>query len=190
MTSLSPATNRHDQANGSGSNARLNPPSPALGMSILGNGFFVVRDPRTDASYATQVGSFKVDSDGYVVTAAGARLQGRSDGLPTATGDLRINAASLPPGAVPGSIMLCYAIDDWGRITVQLSDGSSFLCGQVMLQNFQDPQALVNEGNGLYSNMDPAGPLPALSAPGSNGLGAIESNVLELSSVEQINEAA
>jgi flagellar hook protein FlgE len=63
---------------------------------------------------------------------------------------------------------------------VQLSDGSYFLCGQVKLQNFQDPRALIHEGNGLYANLSAAGPLPALSAPGSNGLGEIEAGALEL----------
>ena len=135
----------------------------------------------------TQAGHFSVDENGCLVTGAGARLQGRIGGPGSALGDLQVNAAALPPGSVPGSSMLCYAIDDRGKITVQLSDGAAYLCGQILLQNFQDPQALINEGNDLYSNLSAAGPLPDLAAPGSKGLGVIESEVLELACGEETN---
>jgi flagellar hook protein FlgE len=157
----------------------------ALDLAIMGNGYFVVRDLVTNECQATRAGHFSVDGNGYLVTGAGARLQGRIGGALSAVGDLQINAAGLPPGSIPGSTMVCYTIDDWGKITVQLSDGAYFLCGQVMLQNFQDPEALISEGNHLYSNMSAAGPLPALSAPGSNGLGVIQSGALELANAEQ-----
>jgi flagellar hook protein FlgE len=161
----------------------------ALDLAIVGNGYFVVRDPETNEKRATQAGHFSVDENGYLLTGTGARLQGRTGGGLSPLGDLQINAAGLPPGSIPRSAMLCYTIDDRGKITVQLSDGACFLCGQVMLQNFEDPGALISEGNDLYSNMSAAGPLPALAAPGSNGLGAIESGVLELSNAGQTSWA-
>jgi flagellar hook protein FlgE len=156
-----------------------------LDLAIIGNGYFVVRDLAANECYATQAGNFSIDENGYLLTGTGARLQGRIGGALSRVGDLQINAAGLPPGSIPGSTMVCYAIDDWGKITVQLCDGAWFLCGQVMLQNFQDPQALISEGNDLYSNMSAAGPLPALAAPGSNGLGVIQSGALELANAEQ-----
>jgi flagellar hook protein FlgE len=159
----------------------------AFDLAILGNGYFVVRDPETNECRATQAGRFSVDENGYLLAGAGARLQGRIGGDLSPMGDLQIDAAGLPPGSIPRSTMLCYTIDDWGKISVQLSDGSCFLCGQIMLQNFQDPQALINEGNDLYSNLSAAGPLPALAAPGSSGLGAIQSGVLELSIAEPMS---
>jgi flagellar hook protein FlgE len=156
-----------------------------LNLAIMGNGYFVVRDPETNEFRATQVGHFDFDEDGHLLTVCGARLQGRTGGDLSPMGDLQINAAGLPAGSIPRSTMLCYTIDDWGKISVQLSDGSNFLCGQVMLQNFQYPQALINEGNDHYSNLSNASPLPALAAPGTNGLGTIESSVLELSVAER-----
>jgi flagellar hook protein FlgE len=186
MTVSSPATGQKNQAGCRSSNNA----GKSFNMTILGNGFFVVRDPQTDFCYATQTGDFRIDTAGYFVTPTGARLQGRTDGMLSALGDLQINAASLLRASVPGSAMICYAIDEWGKITVQLSDGTYFLCGQVMLQNFQDPEALVSEGNELYSNLSAAGPLQSLTPPGSQGLGAIESNVLELSVFEPITQAA
>jgi flagellar hook protein FlgE len=161
------------------------PEGAALDLLILGNGYFVVRNTENNDLGATQSGHFSVDENGYLVNAAGARLQGRTGGDLSPLGDLQINAAGLRPGSVPRSAMLCYTIDDWGKISAQLSDGSYYLCGQILLQNFQDPQALVCEGNELYSNMDAAGPLPAMAAPGTHGLGTIQSSVLELAIVEQ-----
>jgi flagellar hook protein FlgE len=191
VTASSPATVREpaacqNQWDGIGhDNAGRLVAGAALDLAIMGNGYFVVRDPATNERHATQAGHFSVDENGYLLAGAGARLQGRIGGALSAVGDLQITAAGLPPGSIPGSTMVCYAIDEWGKITVQLSDGAWFLCGQVMLQNFQDPQALISEGNDLYSNMSAAGPLPAAAAPGSNGLGVIQSGALELANAEQ-----
>jgi flagellar hook protein FlgE len=167
--------------------ATLDAAGTASELAILGNGFFVVRDPASNECYATQLGHFSLDSNGFLVTNTGARLQGRTNGALSTLGDLQVNTADALSGSDPGSAMLCYSIDDLGRITVHLSDSTSFLRGQIMLQNFQDPQALVSEGNQLYSNLSAAGPLPALAAPGSNGLGAIQSGVLELSNDEPVD---
>lgn len=141
-------------------------------LSISGNGFFIVRDPATGELYATQGGHFSLNADSYLVTRSGARLQGRVCGSGPAFGDIQINA--------PGATMLCYSIDERGRIFVHLNDGTSFVRAQIMLQNFEDPQALVQEGDCRCSNILAAGPLPALAQPGSVGLGFIQWGVLEL----------
>lgn len=161
--------------------ARMDAEGPAFILAISGNGFFVVRDAKTDKTYVTQARQFTIDAEGHLLTPCGARLQGRTGPGLSKIGDLRISAAGLPQGSVPAAVMLCYSIDDWGKITVHLADGASFLCGQIMLQNFSEPQALVNEGNQLYSNYHAAGPLPDYASPGSNGLGTIQAGVLELS---------
>jgi len=156
-------------------------------LAILGNGFFVVRDPETNDIYATQGRHFSLDENGYLVTGTGARLQGRINGFLSMLGDLQISAGDLPPTSGSPPALLCYSIDAWGKITMHLTDGTSFLRGQVMLQNFEDPQALIKEGNDLYFNMAAAGPLPALAPPGSHGLGTIQSEVLEFSRAESTN---
>jgi flagellar hook protein FlgE len=150
-------------------------------IAIAGNGFFVVRDPQNNEKYATQADNFSLDSDGFLVTSAGARLQGRTSGNSPALGDIQINTTGSPATSAPGASLMCYSIDARGGISVHLSDGTSFLRGQVMLQNFRDAEALVSEGNNLYSNMSAAGPLPAMASPGTKGLGAIQWGVLELS---------
>jgi flagellar hook protein FlgE len=49
-------------------------------LAISGNGFFQVMDPTSKAMYATRAGDFSLNSDGYLVTAAGNRVQGLTDG--------------------------------------------------------------------------------------------------------------
>jgi flagellar basal-body rod protein FlgG len=150
-------------------------------IAVNGNGFLVVRNPWTNETYATPAGNFSLDCNCCLVSETGARLQGRASGASSTAGDIQINAAGAPPDSAPGASLMCYSIDTRGKITVHLSDGTSFVRGEIMLQNFQDPEALVCDGDNLYSNMAAAGPLPALATPGSNGLGAIQWGVLELS---------
>jgi len=68
---------------------------------------------------------------------------------------------------------------------------------QILLQNFNDPSALVKEGNNLYSGFTAAGPTSgtttlsgADNTAGSNGLGSIQSGTLELANVDLTDEFA
>ncbi len=87
-----------------------------------------------------------------------------------------------------------FSIAKDGTVNLYLSNGESYAAGQVMLQNFRDPNALIREGNNLYSGMDAAGTEggSAISAsnntPGTNGLGGIQSGSLELSNVDLTKE--
>jgi flagellar hook protein FlgE len=60
----------------------------------------------------------------------------------------------------------------------------------VLLQNFQSPQALMKEGNNLFSGIANAGPLSQVETPGTNGLGYLMPSSLELSNVDLANEFA
>jgi flagellar hook protein FlgE len=157
-------------------------------LAISGNGFFVVNDPVSGASYATRDGDFSTDANGYLVTNTGERVQGFNNAGLSTLGSIQINTTGAPNGDT--SPMTSFSIDAQGNINVQLADGTSFVRGQVLLQNFQDPQKLVNEGNNLYSNMSEAGPLSAAAAPDTNGLGNLQAGALELSNVDLSNEMA
>jgi flagellar hook protein FlgE len=153
-------------------------------MAINGNGFFEVKDPTTGNTYATRDGEFTVDSNGYLVTSTGMRLQGYSDSGLTTVGDVKIdNTGSGSTAAVQS-----YLISNNGTINVTLADGTSFTRGQVLLQNFSNPEQLVKVGGNLYSNLATAGPLAAPVAPNSGGLGGIESGSLEMSNVDLASE--
>lgn len=141
-------------------------------LAIDGNGFFVVKDPVSGNSFVTQDGTFSVDQNGYLVTSGGLRLQGSA-------GDLQINST-----ATDGATVSSYQIATDGTITVNLSDGTSTTAGQIMLQNFSNPDQLVKAGGNLYTVTTAAGGLAAAAAPGSSGLGTIESGYLEMSNVD------
>jgi flagellar hook protein FlgE len=139
-------------------------------LAIQGNGFFVVKDPVSGNSYVTQDGTFSVDQNGYLVTSGGMRLQG-------ATGDLQITPSTT-------ATVSSYQISSNGTITVDYSDGTTGAGGQIALQNFSNPDQLVKVGGNLYTAPAAAGGLATPVAPGSNGLGTIESGYLEMSNVD------
>jgi flagellar hook protein FlgE len=159
-------------------------------LAVSGNGFFMVRDTITNAQYATRAGDFSVDANGYLVTDTGERVQGFSDAGLTTLGDIKIDTTGMPATSSPTATVQSYAINAQGDVTVNLSDGTSFVRGQVLLQNFQDPGQLTSEGDNLYSNTAAAGPLAALTAPGSSGLGSIQAGALESSNVDLAGEMA
>jgi flagellar hook protein FlgE len=159
-------------------------------VAISGNGFFMVRDTITNAQFATRAGDFSVDPNGYLVTDTGERVQGFSDAGLTTLGDIKIDTTGMPATSDPAAVVQSFGIDGQGKLTVNLSDGTSFVRGQIMLQNFTDPDELINQGDNLYSNAAAAGPLAALTAPGSSGLGNIQSGALESSNVDLSGEMA
>jgi len=201
-------------------------------LGISGTGFFVVRDPSTDIDYVTRDGSFQLDSQGYLVTTQGYRLQGLSNGSaayaattdangnlvytqtatpPSALGDIQVNfnisigagLANNTAGAFTDAqvtagapTMENFTVDQSGNVVETLSNGDSFDRGQVLLQNFDDPSALVIDGHNLYSNIDAAGPIGGVSlaaannTAGTNGLGNIEVGTLEGSNVDLTQEFA
>jgi len=154
-------------------------------MAISGNGFFMVNDPSASGyQYVTRDGQFHVDPNGYLVNSGGMRVQGYTDDTFTTVGDVVINnnGAAQP--------LSSYGFDKNGKITVILADGSSFVRGQVLLQNFTSPERLTKEGNNLFSGMDTAGPLAQPGTPGSSGLGTIVTASLEMSNVDLASQMA
>lgn len=167
-------------------------------LGISGNGFFQVRNTVEDAVYATRSGDFRWDDQGYLVTQTGYRVQGATGGTattaPTTVDDIQLGTP--PTGAERQSV----SIDRGGNIVEFYSDGTSVTTGRILLQNYQDPAALVKEGNNLYSGLLSAGAIGAAANSvdmvagtndaGSNGLGLIQSGTLELSNVDLTDQFA
>jgi len=168
-------------------------------LAVNGDGFFIVRDPVSGSEYATRSGDFRIDQNGYLITNTGHRVQGFTDtvvpgneNLLATLGDLQINMGT-PPSTLtidPEATLSSYDINPEGIVTVRLSDGSQYIRGQVLLQGFRDPQALMKEGGNLYSGLANGGPMGVNGplSPGSNGLGGIQSGALELSNVDLASE--
>lgn len=160
----------------------LNSTGNVTDLGISGQGFFIVRDASGGTQYATRDGQFRVDDNGYLVTNGGLRVQGDVGG--GTVGDIRIGA-NIPVGTQLEAI----SFDKQGNLIESYSDGSSTITGRILLQNFNDPAALMREGNNLFSGLSAAGPvgggiLAGSNEPGSNGLGTIQAGVLESSNVD------
>ena len=154
-------------------------------LAITGPGFFVVRDPgapATSPSYATRDGEFNLDSSGYIVTNSGQRVQGLATGA-TSLSDIKLVPTS--GSATPSS----FTVASDGTITGTFSDGSTSSFGKIALQNFTDPQALTSQGNNLFTITTAAGAQTA-AAPGSPGLGTVQSGYVEMSNVDLAGEMA
>lgn len=164
-------------------------------LGISGDGFFIVRDAISTAEFATRAGDFRLDANGYLINNIGLRVQGFTDGGLSTRGDIQVDGTNRPATSDPAATFVGFNIDREGVVKVRLSDGSEYVRGQILLQRFSDPQALVKEGFNLYSGMAAAGPLggagsPTSAVPGTNGLGRIESGALELSNVDLAGEFA
>ncbi|MGD1019078.1 MAG: flagellar hook-basal body complex protein [Verrucomicrobiia bacterium] len=172
----------------------INPTGVDTDLAISGNGFFVVKDPTSGTEYVTRAGDFQLDANGYLVTPGGMRIQGYTDPALTKMGDIQVNASQAPK-ADAGATMTSWSVDSQGNVDITLSDGTSYVTGQILMQNFSNPNGLVNEGNNLFGNIGVAGPLggattPTPAAAGTNGLGTIQSGALEASNVDLSSEFA
>ncbi len=158
-------------------------------LGISGEGYFQVKNPTDGTVYATRDGTFSWDNKGYLVTAQGYRVQGLTGAGLGTVGDIQLGT---PPS---GAQLQSVTIDKGGNVVEFYSDGTSATNNQVELQVYANQSALVKEGNNLFSGMLAAGPVGAASgsfalqagginAPGTNGLGSVQSGVLELSNVD------
>lgn len=194
-------------------------------LGVSGEGFYRVRDTLQGIEYVTRAGDFRVDDQGYLVTNTGFRVQGLgfSDAEETSATGWSSAAPALDTSSVrdikidfnfttSGSArMETFQIDQGGFINLFLSDGTSIRRGQILLERFNDPGALVKEGDNLFSGIADAGPTepwPATRASGTpsvafaaptdyqglqaaqNGNGRIISGSLELSNVDLTEEFA
>jgi flagellar hook protein FlgE len=155
-------------------------------LAISGEGFFVVRDPVDGETFATRAGDFQIDGNGYLITTSGMRVQGYSDAGLSTIGDIQVDNTGAPGGSTAS--IKSFTFGSNGELTVNLADGVSFTRAQVLLQTFRSPQALLKEGNNLFSGLAAAGALAQPVAPRSNGLGFVVGSSLEMSNVDLANE--
>ncbi len=187
-TGVGAGTIRSNQADGVISNTGLEGDLAISG----GDGYFLVKDTVTSDMYATRAGDFSLDPSGYLVTPGGQRVQGFTDGTLATRGDIKIDATGKPTGS---GDYKSFTIDQQGTITVNLTDGQSFVRGQVLLQRFETPDNLTKAGNNLYSGLANGTPLgtgllSGATPPGTFGTGDIKQGALEQSNVDLTTEFA
>lgn len=187
-TGVGSGTVRSNQADGVISNTGIEGDLAISG----GSGYFLVKDSTTSEVFATRAGDFSLDTSGYLVAPGGQRVQGFNDSALSTRGDIKIDATGKPVGS---GDFKNFSIDSQGTITVHLTDGQSFVRGQVLLQRFETPDLLNKAGNNLYNGLANAGPLGAglvtgAVPPGTEGVGDIKQGALEQSNVDLTAEFA
>ena len=137
-------------------------------MAIEGEGFF--RALLFDGSFGyTRDGSFKIDSNGQLVTSNGYRL------MPEIT---------LPEGFVADSL----TVSQDGRVSVKVGGSDEIIeVGQLELYRFVNPAGLEAIGENLVKATNGSGD-PIGGRPGFDGMGKVIQRFLEMSNVSVVQE--
>jgi flagellar basal-body rod protein FlgG len=136
-----------------------------LDWAIQGEGMFQITMPDGTTAY-TRDGSFKLSSDGSIVTSSGFYL------APQIT---------IPQGASNLSI-------EGGVVSAILSgESSSTELGQIELVRFVNPSGLRALGGNLFAESDASG-APVVLRPGEEGAGTVEQSMTETSNVQMVQE--
>jgi flagellar basal-body rod protein FlgG len=136
-----------------------------LDVAIQGEGFFQVR--KVDGTFVyTRDGSFKLNSEGNLVTTGGYLL------------DPEISLDENSVGVIIGKD---------GSVELQHSDGSRSPAGNIQLVRFLNPGGLLALGDNLYGETPESG-RPILGNPGMDEFGELNQGYLESSNVDIVEE--
>jgi flagellar hook protein FlgE len=195
------------------SQGAVNQTGNSTDLAVSGEGFFIVRSANGEA-FATRAGDFHVDSAGNLVTNQGLRVQGFDTTEPaggytaaSTVGDIKLDKGTAPAGVAAAAFAAAEIqninIDSAGKINILLSDGTQYVRGQILLQKFTNPNALLRQGNNLYSGLSTAGAATQFgiataatttdatfinSRADQKGFGRINSGSLEISNVDLSRE--
>jgi flagellar basal-body rod protein FlgG len=135
-----------------------------LDMAIQGNGFFRIR--HGDEDLYSRAGNFTLDSEGFLTTPSGDRLQPE---------------ISLPADTVT------VTLQDNGTLTANGADETILATANVLISTFINPSGLFAVGNNLFRATEGSGPATE-GTPGEDGLGTVVNNYLEGSNVSVVEE--
>ncbi|WKJ89874.1 flagellar basal-body rod protein FlgG [Methylomonas montana] len=138
----------------------------SLDVAISGRGFMQILMPNGDITY-TRDGSFKLDSNGQVVTSGGLPLE-PAVSVPQDTTSLTIGRDGTISVQQPGS-----------PAAVQI--------GQIQLADFINPAGLEPIGENMFRQTVASG-APVIGNPGDNELGVTFQGSLETSNVNVVEE--
>ncbi|WDN90020.1 flagellar basal-body rod protein FlgG [Desulfosarcina sp. BuS5] len=137
-----------------------------LDIAIEGDGFFQILQPSGEVAY-TRAGSFKMDSEGRIVTSDGFLME--------------------PEIAVPSDTRAISIGTDGTVSVLQGGSGDSVEIGTIELARFINPAGLNSIGRNLYLTTDASGDVVTGTA-GENGFGTISQGYLEMSNVSVVDE--
>lgn len=155
-------------------------------LAIYGPGYFVLRDPATGTRFASRAGSFYWDTNGFLMNYNGMRVQGLSE-VGTQVGDVRVEMSKTVEPQAPWAELHSRYVDWSGNVQAVLSDGTSYVGGQILLRDALQPERLVRTNFGLYAISDEAGEWSEFRAPGKNSkifAGHLEMDAVDASLLE------
>lgn len=135
-----------------------------LDMSIQGKGFFRVM--HGDEELYTRAGNFTLDSEGYITTNIGDRLQ--------------------PEIALPPETTLVTVQND-GQLTAHGDEDTILATANITLVSFVNPAGLFAVGQNLFRPTEASG-AAVEGTPGENGVGILSNQSLEMSNVSVVEE--
>ena len=135
-----------------------------LDIAIEGKGFFKVM--HGDEELYTRAGNFTLDSEGFITTSAGDRLQ--------------------PEIAVPPEAVL-ITLQSNGQLTVHGAAEEILATEQINLYSFANPAGLFAAGQNLLRATEGSGEAIE-GTPGTDGFGTVSNHSLELSNVSVVDE--
>jgi flagellar basal-body rod protein FlgG len=137
-------------------------------IALSGDGFF--RIMLYDGSYSyTRDGSFKIDSNGQVVTSNGYKV---------------MPEIILPENFIPSTLN----ISQDGRVSVKVPGNDDPIpVGQIELYRFPNPAGLTAVGENAFKVSNASGD-PIAGRPGFDGMGKTIHKMLEMSNVSVVRE--
>jgi flagellar basal-body rod protein FlgG len=135
-----------------------------LDIAIEGKGFFKILSNGEEVYMRS--GAFKMDSEGYICTSDGDRLQPEF---------------SIPPETVT------FSIDSGGNMVAMGPDGIEVATAQVTLHSFLNPSGLLSIGGNRFLTSQASGD-PVEGNPGVDGMGTLAQGYLEMSNVDVVEE--
>lgn len=136
-----------------------------LDIAIEGKGFFKILSNGEEMYMRS--GSFKADSEGYIVTSQGDRLQ--------------------PEFSIPATTVT-FTIDPGGNMVGLAADGQTITASsQLTLFSFTNPSGLLSVGGNKFRPTEASGDAVE-SNPGIDGVGTVAQGYLEMSNVDVVEE--
>lgn len=148
------------------SQGSLNATENPLDWAIEGEGFFQITLPDGSTAY-TRDGSFKLSSDGSIVTSSGFFVSPEIT-VPENSSNLSVSKDGKVSATLPG-------------------EDTSTEIGQIELVRFINPSGLRSLGGNLYAMSDASGE-PVISLPSEEGTGTIQVGYTEASNVQIVDE--
>lgn len=137
-----------------------------LDVAIQGQGFFQILLPEGNIGY-TRDGQFQLNAEGDIVTSTGYLLE--------------------PQINIPNDATSVNVSTDGVVSIIRQGEVDTEQVGQITLAGFINPEGLSSMGQNLFLETGASG-APIVDLPGTSALGKVQSNMLEASNVNSVEE--